>query len=694
MSSAAGTLLLGAKDSASDILKAAFSTMRDGLNTVAAVATKATKGLSAMATVLGPIVSVAQMLFGIVSSLFSVVSSLFAIVSNALKIIQSLFSILLGIFRAVIAVAKTVVSVITSVVNAIGSLFSKVTGALGSLVGGSNSAFGKIVKYALAATAVVGGAFVAMAINAEHAWQPLAQTIGRIAIAGAGGAIKGIREFATEIRRATLTASADVVSLAEQAVRLRIPESQLKAVTAAAIGLSAALGISAESAMSKLGDALRHDFDALKSLIPQLKGATTDVERLAIVMRVAQQGIDLQGQSVSTFSGLWTAFKNVLSENAQVLGEKIAPGIKLIVDALRPLLGLLESSGNAFAAVFNTIAKNLAPIITQMVSWFATMYAGFLAFGQTVFQNWRQTWEFISTAFQYYATSISADVQHFFQNTLPAWFETFLSFTSNWAGALSAGLQTAFENLWQNVSAVSGVGWEHFKTGFKSFLGDLGSMAVDALLRIGKEFASFALSPVAYSSAAATQAAVDYFKGTQASAEESAKNWSAEYRAAWSRSMTEGFKGVALPNMPDVAGRQISAAEADLKSRMQGLGKGLGDAFNANFDKQLEGFRAILGGKLPGDIKNQIGGLSLLDKDSKSKGNNGGGGNSLFESRFLTRAPGSNPLDVIATEAKAHTKLLQDANTKLTTGPKVARKDYNVSALQQVLNLLGGATVK
>ncbi len=635
---------LGAKDQASSVIKSALSSMLSAIQGfVAGVAARFEIVDKIVGSFIGFLFKSVHLFVLSTQAIINSAKIVSSVVGGVIAVVRGMFTILGALFRGILAVVR-------GVANAIAALVRTVTSTLSSLFGGLNSHFGRIVKWALVATGVIGAAFIATAVAAERAWLPVGQTIQRMTIAGAGGAIAGLRQFAMEVRRSTLIASSAVLTLAEQAVRLRIPENQLKAITAAAIGLSHAVGISAADAMDKLAEAVRGDTSGLFALIPQLKGVQGEAARLAIIMEVARKGMAMAQGGVSTFAGLWQSFKNVLAENAANLGEKIAPGIKLIVDALRPLLGLLESSGAAFAAIFNTVAAGLAPLLTVLVGWFAHAMAGFLAFGQTVVQNWRLTWELIVTTVEYALVVVANEARHFFANTLPALFNFFIAFTTSWARAIGDGLRYAFATLWENILAISKIGWDEYKHKFAQFFVDLAAMVAGALGDLAGQFAAWLMNPTGR-------------QDPKKAAEEMAKRLAEELagggvgekmRNAW-KSITDGFKNVPLPELPMFSPRSLDAAEKSLKDRMIALARTLAKIFNIDFQKQLAGFNDIINGQAAVNVQDQMKKLSPIAGLDPGHSSNSG----VLESRFLTRAPGSNPLTQMLKEQQIANQLLQ-----------------------------------
>jgi len=554
-----------------------------------AAASTASQVLTKMSSMLAQFGSAVNVVTGVLSKLFVIAGVVFAVIKDVLQSVVAVFSIIGTLFNVVKAIFEGLIVVIKTVISTVASVVSSVTSSVASLVGDSHSRLASLVKYALGAAAILAAAFVGTAIAASKAWEPLRETIGRLGIAlGGQGGIAALRQFADEMARATVTASADILKLVESAVRLRVPEEQLKSVTTAAVGLAAALGITQDQALTALTKGLRGHMDALKEYIPQLKGVTDQSERLKIIQRVAGEGFELAAGKVSTFGGLWQQFTNVLAANAQRLGEAIAPGVKLLVDALRPLLGLLESTGSAFAVIFNTAAAVIAPVFTKLIGWLAVAYAAVVAFGKTVTGNWTETWQTVATAFAYYTTVIANIATHLLTGSLPALFEWFIEFARAWGDALGAGFRLAFSNLFDNLAAIAKVGWDYLKEQFINGLAALGMATVNGLLKVGAEFAKFIFNPAVYGGGGG---ALRYFSGVEKQADDAMKGWKEKLKEAWSKNLTEGFGGVEK-SAPELAERSIGPIEKALAERLDGLLGGLRGKFDTKFDEALAGSAA------------------------------------------------------------------------------------------------------
>jgi hypothetical protein len=590
-------------------------------STASRVLNEISKNLAGFGNTLNVVTSIAR-------NLFQVVGVAFTVVKDVLQSIVAVFSIIGSLFSVVTAVFEGLINAVKAVTSAVASVISSVSSGVAKIVGDSHSRLAQFLTYAAGAAIIAGAAFIAAGIAAEHAWQPLADTLARISIAGTSAkTIGGLRELADQISLATTVASSKVLELAENAVRLRIPADSLQAVTAAAVGLSAALGIGQSEALGALNKALRGNVDALKEYIPQLKGVKDQTQQITIIQQAAAAGFDLAAKKASTFAGFWAQLKNVFAANAQRLGEAIAPGIKLVVDALHPLVGMLQSSGAGFAAVFNGLAAIVAPILGTIVGGLQYLQTALLvvldllpqvgggfdgvaasvrvaaaavdramkaiatgmlsafALAKTLVIDWRTTWELMKSTVEWAAAEVIAIARHFFKDQFAPLFAWFTENAKTWLGQLGEGLKTGFVNLFANLGNVVSEGW-------------------DAL--------------------------VLYFTG-------GGKGGFQGIGASWKNNLLEGFRFTATA-LPELAGRQVDAAQEELRKRIGSLSGKIGQEWQAELDKALANFNARLG-QTAQDPKVAIDGLKKLPKDdSASKGH--ADGNNLTESRLLTRAPG------------------------------------------------------
>ena len=635
-----GTWAFGitAKDEASTVISRMGTLAKNDLKDMGAAAKIAGDALTTgFINVAKLFAFVGNAIKGIVITLNAFVQGIIGVGRIVTATIGGIISIFRALFSIIKAIAQTIIAIFRAIGEAVMGLFRSLMGAIMGLFGLGHGYIATFVKYTMGALAAVTAAIIGTAIAAEHAWQPMSDAIARIGIIGAGAAVKGLREFSVEMRRATGIGSAAMVALAEQALRLGIPADKLKAVTATAVGLSYALGITAADAMSKLGAAMDGDTAGLQRLIPGLKGAGSEAEKMALIMGIARQGIDLAASKTSTFAGLWQSFKSVLAENSVLLGEKIAPGIKLIVDALRPLLGLLESSGDGFAAMFNSAAKFLVPVITAMVKGFAIGLSAVIAFGQTLITEWRLVWELVKGTVLFYWNEIWANGDAWAHNMMAilSWLGSNI-FT--WLQQLGEVLKEAFSAMFAALYDMAKFSWDQM---FIVMMGGKAMGSKEYLHRMGVE-------------------------------------WSSAMMTGWKKGLETFTAPTALPPM---VSRTMTAAQAALDTLLKWQQSQLGKSLGINFDAQIAAFRAILAGGAKGKAKDAVSGLEI------GPGKGGGSGGNMLESRFLTRAPGGlTPTEQLLTNSlQVQRDQLAEERKKATEERKTQRALLNLDKTIQFM---------
>lgn len=339
-----------------------------GLQAVASIATAAFNALGAA--------------LGVVNQALGILAEMLTITLRAMEMVVEVVYIAFEVFEGLFLV-------VSSVVGAFFSLGTTVTETTG-IISDSNeeieeqqSVIGSIIKGTIGTVIALGAAMVASAVGSSLAWEPVVDRLARMKLI-IGDAIGEIRKQVESLGPALAKSGGELLKLAEKAAFLGIPAANIRDVTLAAEGLAAALGIKDSEALSKLEKALHNNMDGLEELIPKLEGVTDRSERMKIVMEIATKGLELQRDRMGTLSGLWDSFKSTLADNAAVFGERIAPGIKLIVEALRPLLGML-GGGSGLASLFNKAAQIIAPAITAMIEGIGYLQSAFTVAWNEIF---------------------------------------------------------------------------------------------------------------------------------------------------------------------------------------------------------------------------------------------------------------------------------------------------------------------
>jgi hypothetical protein len=160
-----------------------------------------------------------------------------------------------------------------------------------------------------------------------------------MAAAGRSGAaqaafaqIKGeLDAYAVALQRVTVYGDDFIKEQMAAAINLGVTADQLKAVTQLGIGLGQMFfGGDAAAGIDAMAKAQQGNFRALQKLIPELKNAHTNTEKLAIVQKVAERGFEQAKARADTFSGSVLQLWENVGDVAEVFGGVLTPSLKLV----------------------------------------------------------------------------------------------------------------------------------------------------------------------------------------------------------------------------------------------------------------------------------------------------------------------------------------------------------------------------
>lgn len=217
--------------------------------------------------------------------------------------------------------------------------FSKTAGKVTKSIGSVTSAFTSL--RGLLAGAAITGAIVKVSrafIEQENAVNKLNVAL-RANPAITQGASKRLQDFATSLQQ--VTTFGDEAILAQQAflASLKLSESQINSIISAAVDLSAATGLTLESAVRNLTKTTSGLQGELGELIPQLKDLTAEQLKAGKGIEVIAELFEGQAQAATvTFGGQIQQLSNNFGDLQETLGKLVSEG------ANGGLLGLFNSA--------------------------------------------------------------------------------------------------------------------------------------------------------------------------------------------------------------------------------------------------------------------------------------------------------------------------------------------------------------
>lgn len=372
-----------------------------------------------------------------------------------------------------------------------------------------------------------------------------------------------------------------IQSLMAQAANLGVANDKLDETTAAAIGLSEAMGVSLETGLKNARLAAEGNFKAFEKSVPAIKNMSTAEEKLAAVLELANKGLLQKEAYAQSAAGAGDRLSIKLGDLAEVIGGKLSPildagwnGISRVADVLVSMLEpALDSSGGTLQSWSDWAVKSIESLTNNVI-------AG-LTMAEVIFQNFGAVvgiaFDWVKLKYETYR----ADTEHLFTVTLPAYVKWFGDEFYNLMDTAFSAVSTVIKNHFSKTSDMFLAFWDFIKSGGQTdLLGQLGEIA--------------------------------------------------------GRSYLDGFEN-SIGELPNVAERATTETERRLKESIDDSTNDLAK----QFAEKLAGRQFKFGGGA--GFGTDFGGGDLLgDIGKKSSGSSAGSVSlSATESRLLTRGPGS-----------------------------------------------------
>jgi hypothetical protein len=153
--------------------------------------------------------------------------------------------------------------------------------------------------------------------------------------AAVGGNIDDFKAFASELQQITTVGDETTLELLQLANSMGVSQDNMKQAAKDAISLSKALGIEVTSAMKLAVNAQNDQFGALARYLPELRAATTEEEKRAIVQNALANGFKIATSEVETFSGKVQQLENSKGDLYESIGRVVGIIGKDFVDSMK-----------------------------------------------------------------------------------------------------------------------------------------------------------------------------------------------------------------------------------------------------------------------------------------------------------------------------------------------------------------------
>jgi hypothetical protein len=205
--------------------------------------------------------------------------------------------------------------------------------------------------------------------------------------AAVGGNIDDFKAFASELQQITTVGDETTLELLQLANSMGVSQDNMKQAAKDAISLSKALGIEVTSAMKLAVNAQNDQFGALARYLPELRAATTEEEKRAIVQNALANGFKIATSEVETFSGKIQQLENSKGDLYETAGRLIgAIGIGFVdsmkdsvegmndfisnADNMAESMGNLAAAGETGVVLFEEWVTNLQQLGSSILNAF------------------------------------------------------------------------------------------------------------------------------------------------------------------------------------------------------------------------------------------------------------------------------------------------------------------------------------
>jgi len=434
-----------------------------------------------------------------------------------------------------------------------------------------------LLAVAKTAMAAVGGIKAASAAY-DAQTESIKKLNAALQIRGASEASKGMQDVAKSIEKMTGVSDNAALALMQQASGMGFATGKMDDAAKAAIGLGAAMGKDASSAMGDLKAALEGNFDAFAAVNPQIMYMRTNQERLAAVMAIANQGLAQQAADMTTVAGSGRRADSAMSTLMESIGKIIAPIRVLINAGLQQLATSLDSLLAPAVEYATDILANIGPVmdwVKEKVVAAINIIVGAFTFLEVIVTNLGSVWEIAKAAAELAMITISESVMHAFTQVIPAyvtwWKENFVNILRDAFGAAYAIVTNHISKIVDAMAAM----WDFIESGGTT----------DIIAKLGE------------------------ISG---------------------RSYLEGFE-TSMTSLPEIAGRQLTEREKDLAEKIGAVGGRLGEQFSDKMKERMLG----VGSTLSTEVQNAASSIDLKMRPSVLMQ-----GTPVTEGRLLTRGPG------------------------------------------------------
>lgn len=475
-------------------------------------------------------------------------------------------------------------------------------------------------------------------------------------------------DFAASLQVATNVGDEATLGLLRQAEAMGATKDTSNELVTAAVGLAEAFGINQTEALKKVMQATNGNANALQELIPAIRTATTEEEKLALITQAAATGLEKLQADADTTKGAMERSAGAFGDLSEKIGALFAPiykvthtGLAIFAETLQTALGPaidlvnngfegLQPYVDAFMEGMQAAAVVVGTAVEVIVSMAATFFNSFVGgVGQ------------VHGATEFLVNVVNNMAKYIIQGLTiveVAWnnFPTVVKIAVDSAMLFLEGLRADFAHT-LTVSIPAYATW--FANNFTNILSD----GFNAAKTVITNFFTVA-----------SQLVTTGFEFISSGGKDGAIDFALALSGAISKPLLDGFEA-STEALPDIAERSATEIERRLRGQIGGAASVLADDYAAKMKERMDRLNAELTPSLD---------LSLKDLEAKvdvklgdqvtgeiQKISNSVQANSAVTGRLLTRGRDDSIQQKIAQQGAESNRLLE-ALRKATDGVKAA----------------------
>jgi hypothetical protein len=193
---------------------------------------------------------------------------------------------------------------------------------------------GKLMKNVAKGVAVVGVAVLALSVKMVKAWsiQESAEKSLSEALLAQGDSVDTLmvkyKKLASAIQDETGVGDESTLALIAKLRTIGVTNAKMEDAVKLTMALSKA-GMREKTAFRAAADAMNGNTTALTTYIPELRQATTQAEKMAVVNSLAVRGYKQLSGELDTNAGRWTELKGRIGDVFERIGKVISGGLDL-----------------------------------------------------------------------------------------------------------------------------------------------------------------------------------------------------------------------------------------------------------------------------------------------------------------------------------------------------------------------------